>query len=104
MGLANIEDHVWHCVNLHAIPPQVLAFQENLKGKTWNPNSLSDFKAAFADYQKKFDAYVKVDKAREESRNTLALIRMQRTTQFMTGFNVISMKLKEMYQMITLGG
>jgi structural maintenance of chromosome 4 len=31
-------------------------------------------------------------------------LRKQRLDGFMEGFNVISMKLKEMYQMITLGG
>ncbi len=31
-------------------------------------------------------------------------LRKQRLDGFMDGFNVISMKLKEMYQMITLGG
>ena len=31
-------------------------------------------------------------------------MRKRRLDEFMHGFNVISMKLKEMYQMITLGG
>merc|ERR1712187_163013 len=34
----------------------------------------------------------------------LDCLRQQRLTEFMDGFSVISMKLKEMYQMITLGG
>ena len=31
-------------------------------------------------------------------------LRKQRLDEFMAGFNSISLKLKEMYQMITLGG
>lgn len=31
-------------------------------------------------------------------------LRKQRLDEFMAGFNAISLKLKEMYQMITLGG
>ena len=31
-------------------------------------------------------------------------MRKRRLDEFMAGFNVISLKLKEMYQMITLGG
>ena len=31
-------------------------------------------------------------------------LRKARLDEFMAGFNVISLKLKEMYQMITLGG
>lgn len=31
-------------------------------------------------------------------------VRKQRLDRFMAGFNTVSLKLKEMYQMITLGG
>ena len=40
------------------------------------------------------------DNIREEYEN----LRKQRLETFMKGFNSISLKLKEMYQMITLGG
>jgi len=38
------------------------------------------------------------------SSSSLEGLRQQRLEEFMDGFSVISMKLKEMYQMITLGG
>lgn len=31
-------------------------------------------------------------------------MRLQRKEEFLSGYNIIKMKLKEMYQMITLGG
>lgn len=31
-------------------------------------------------------------------------MRQQRKDEFLTGYNIIKLKLKEMYQMITLGG
>lgn len=31
-------------------------------------------------------------------------LKVKRREEFMTGYNIIKMKLKEMYQMITLGG
>jgi hypothetical protein len=37
-------------------------------------------------------------------RETHDTLRKKRLDEFMTGFNSISLKLKEMYQMITLGG
>merc|ERR1711879_157967 len=40
----------------------------------------------------------------EDDRKRLDGLRQQRLEEFMDGFSVISMKLKEMYQMITLGG
>ena len=41
---------------------------------------------------------------RERQRKQLDGLRKQRLDDFMAGFNVITSKLKEMYQMITLGG
>ncbi|CAK0785709.1 hypothetical protein CVIRNUC_008920 [Coccomyxa viridis] len=42
--------------------------------------------------------------ARNEVREGYERLRKARLDEFMAGFNVISLKLKEMYQMITLGG
>ena len=41
---------------------------------------------------------------RDAQKATYDGLRKQRLDEFMTGFNMISAKLKEMYQMITLGG
>lgn len=41
---------------------------------------------------------------RDAQKATYDGLRKQRLDEFMTGFNLISAKLKEMYQMITLGG
>lgn len=41
---------------------------------------------------------------RNEARNLHEELRRQRLENFMTGFGVVTLKLKEMYQMITLGG
>jgi len=41
---------------------------------------------------------------REQVREVHETLRKQRLDEFMAGFNAISLKLKEMYQMITLGG
>ena len=40
----------------------------------------------------------------KQARRTYESLRKRRLDEFMAGFNVISLKLKEMYQMITLGG
>ncbi len=41
---------------------------------------------------------------RDETRAQFDELRKKRLDEFMAGFNVISLRLKEMYQMITLGG
>ncbi|XP_066935951.1 structural maintenance of chromosomes protein 4-like [Clytia hemisphaerica] len=71
-----------------------------------NPNM-----AAIADYFKKEEAYImrvkeleEVTDARNNKRKEYDDLRKQRLDEFMQGFSVITTKLKEMYQMITLGG
>ena len=41
---------------------------------------------------------------RDKQRLYFEDLRKQRLNEFMSGFSVITLKLKEMYQMITLGG
>jgi len=45
-----------------------------------------------------------ITEARNSIRRSYEDLRRQRLEEFMAGFGVISLKLKEMYQMITLGG
>lgn len=45
-----------------------------------------------------------ISQKRQEVKNVYDNLREQRKTEFLTGFQTIRMKLKEMYQMITLGG
>ncbi|KAJ1688981.1 hypothetical protein LUZ63_013136 [Rhynchospora breviuscula] len=74
--------------------------------KEMNPNLDS-----IAEYRKKTDLYnerVKELNAatieRDELKKLYDGLKKKRLDEFMVGFNVISLKLKEMYQMITLGG
>ncbi|SCV00306.1 LAME_0G08856g1_1 [Lachancea meyersii CBS 8951] len=59
--------------------------------------SLADFRA------RKLDLNSAVDK-REQVRQVCEDLKKKRLDEFMDGFNAISMTLKEMYQMITMGG
>ncbi|OLQ11725.1 Structural maintenance of chromosomes protein 4 [Symbiodinium microadriaticum] len=66
--------------------------------------TLEDFRRADGEHRARLGDYEQVHNAREDARRTLERLRQQRMKEFMEGFSVISMKLKEMYQMITLGG
>lgn len=63
------------------------------------------------DYNKKREAYLEriniledVTQRRNEMREALDMVKKKRFHEFTEGFRIISRKLKEMYQMITLGG
>ena len=45
-----------------------------------------------------------VNRQRDEQRKNVEMLRKARLSEFMTGFAIITTKLKELYQMITLGG
>ena len=66
---------------------------------------------ALLEYLKKDAAYrvrlvelEEITSRRNSIRKEFEELRRQRLEEFMTGFGIITLKLKEMYQMITLGG
>ncbi|NXR35042.1 SMC4 protein, partial [Zosterops hypoxanthus] len=67
--------------------------------------------AAIAEYRNKEELYLKhvgeldnITSERDKFREAFEELRKQRLNEFMAGFNVITNKLKENYQMLTLGG
>ncbi|NXB99510.1 SMC4 protein, partial [Orthonyx spaldingii] len=67
--------------------------------------------AAIAQYREKEELYLKqvgelddITNERDKFRQAFEELRKQRLNEFMAGFNVITNKLKENYQMLTLGG
>ncbi|XP_042209674.1 structural maintenance of chromosomes protein 4-like [Homarus americanus] len=67
--------------------------------------------AVVHEYRKKEEIYLQrvaeldeISRQRDEQRKYHEDLRKQRLNEFMAGFTIISNKLKEMYQMITLGG
>jgi len=91
-------------INMEELKFEIATIDENLaKSK---PNM-----AAIAEYKKKEEVYLervneldKITGARDEQRKHHDDLRKQRLNDFMEGFAIITGKLKEMYQMITLGG
>ncbi|NXH25605.1 SMC4 protein, partial [Myiagra hebetior] len=66
---------------------------------------------AISEYRKKEELYLKhvgelddITNERDKFRQAFEKLRKQRLNEFMAGFNVITNKLKENYQMLTLGG
>ena len=55
-------------------------------------------------YLKRVSELDQITDLRDQQRKLHEDLRKQRLDEFMTGFGVITGKLKEMYQMITLGG
>ncbi|XP_030953197.1 structural maintenance of chromosomes protein 4 [Quercus lobata] len=74
--------------------------------KEMNPNldSISEYRTKVSLYNERVEELNKVTQQRDDIKRQYDEWRKKRLDEFMAGFNAISLKLKEMYQMITLGG
>lgn len=126
------EVHQWRCklvkLKFQDIPNQELEVlktfspeelkQKDIKGvqhelhchETQLKSAKPDFNT-INEYRKKREVFIQRSKELDELSNqkgrikdALELVRQKRKEEFVTGFNIIKLKLKEMYQMITLGG
>eukprot|EP00746_Dinoflagellata_sp_MGD_P162869 gnl/MRDRNA2_/MRDRNA2_90612_c0_seq1.p1 gnl/MRDRNA2_/MRDRNA2_90612_c0~~gnl/MRDRNA2_/MRDRNA2_90612_c0_seq1.p1 ORF type:complete len:1426 (-),score=448.19 gnl/MRDRNA2_/MRDRNA2_90612_c0_seq1:155-4123(-) len=83
---------------------RILALEANLKNMRPNLLTIEEFRKADTEYKSRLAEYEEANSQREKARCELETLRQKRLEEFMDGYSIISMKLKEMYQMITLGG
>ncbi|XP_026735290.1 structural maintenance of chromosomes protein 4 [Trichoplusia ni] len=69
-----------------------------------NIQAIQDFKAKEELYLRRAAELDEITERRNEMRALYDSLKKKRTSDFLCGFNTITAKLKEMYQMITLGG
>ena len=77
--------------------------RDHLK-KTVNLGAIAEFRQKDKEYRKREKELDAITNERDRVRKEFDDLRKKRLTEFMDGFNTITLKLKEMYQMITLGG
>ena len=80
------------------------ALEEELKEMKPDMSSIEAYRVKMGEYDERNDELKSVTEQRDETRAQFDELRKKRLDEFMAGFNVISLRLKEMYQMITLGG
>ncbi|KAI6154283.1 hypothetical protein BKA82DRAFT_4099537 [Pisolithus tinctorius] len=77
---------------------------EKIKNAKPNLGVLKDYKKREEEFMRRAKDLEQITEARDAQKLKYDTLRKQRLDEFMAGFNLISLKLKEMYQMITLGG
>merc|ERR1712025_549798 len=102
--LTDLENEEILAINMEELTYELNLIEEKLTAS--KPNM-----AAIAEYKKKEEVYLdrvaeldKMTAARDEQRKHHDDLRKQRLNEFMEGFAIITGKLMEMHQMITLGG
>ncbi|KZV54600.1 structural maintenance of chromosomes protein 4 [Dorcoceras hygrometricum] len=82
----------------------VALIEAQLKDMNPNLDSISEYRKKVSSYNQRVEELNLVTQQRDDIKKQYDDWRKRRLDEFMAGFNTISLKLKEMYQMITLGG
>jgi len=72
--------------------------------KNINMGSIEEYVKREGEYLDKVKDLEEATSNRDKERNECDALRKKRLDEFMSGFSIITLKLKEMYQMITMGG
>lgn len=78
--------------------------EAELGGLTLNMDILRQYREREAEYNSRAQDLQAISEQRNQTLLEYDALRQQRLTEFMDGLANVSVKLKEMYQMITLGG
>ncbi|PWA51171.1 structural maintenance of chromosome 3 [Artemisia annua] len=92
------------CSDLETMLERVALLEAQMEKMNPNLNSISDYREKVSKYNERVEELTLVTKERDETKKHYDGWRKKRLEEFMAGFNIISLKLKEVYQMITLGG
>ncbi|KAK4393112.1 Structural maintenance of chromosomes protein 4, partial [Sesamum angolense] len=82
----------------------VALLEAQLKDMNPNLDSISEYREKVSLYNERVADLNLITQQRDDVKKQYDEWRKRRLDEFMAGFNTISLKLKEMYQMITLGG
>eukprot|EP00698_Gefionella_okellyi_P003480 TRINITY_DN13290_c0_g1_i1.p1 TRINITY_DN13290_c0_g1~~TRINITY_DN13290_c0_g1_i1.p1 ORF type:complete len:1252 (-),score=398.39 TRINITY_DN13290_c0_g1_i1:119-3832(-) len=83
---------------------EIALLEETLANMKPNLAAIEEYRKKEAEYRERLAELDAITEKRDGVRRLYDELRKKRLDEFMAGFSVITMKLKEMYQMITLGG
>ena len=102
--LADLSDEELETLDAAELQAELTELEGTLKGMNSNLNAITEYRAREKEFRERVREFDEVTTQRDAQRSLYEQLRKQRLDDFMTGFKIIGMKLKEMYQMITLGG
>ena len=91
-------------LNIEAWQAELNVLEENLKAQRPDLNAIDEFKRKESVYLERVAELEEITAKKDAQRRRHDDLRKMRLNEFMAGFGIITSKLKEMYQMITLGG
>ena len=91
-------------VDVDKLKGDITLLEEALSVMKPNLNALVEYREKSLEFQRKALELKEASEARDEARKAHEALRRERLVEFMEGFRIITTKVKETYQMITLGG
>ncbi|KAJ2158033.1 Structural maintenance of chromosomes protein 4 [Coemansia sp. RSA 552] len=91
-------------VDAASLEAQIEQVEARLQRTRPNLSVLTEYARRAREHRKRLGELEAMTSQRDSAQSELDELRTRRLEEFMAGFNVISYKLKEMYQMVTLGG
>ncbi|XP_037281483.2 structural maintenance of chromosomes 4-like protein gluon [Rhipicephalus microplus] len=102
--LPELEDKDLEELSSESLTMKSTLLKENLSAKKPNMAAIQEYRRKEEAYKQRVAELEAVTEKRAEQRRHHDNLRKQRLNEFMRGFGIISSKLKETYQMLTLGG
>ncbi|XP_017134190.1 structural maintenance of chromosomes protein 4 [Drosophila elegans] len=102
--LKELSEEELEAESLEALQYKQTMLEEDLKTKKPNLGCIKEFNERRIVYLDRVRVLEDITSKRNEMRDKYEEVRKRRYKEFMAGFFIITRKLKEMYQMITLGG
>jgi len=90
--------------NSHDLKSKIATMEEKLSKQKPNLGVLAEYRQRENEWKERVSELENTTNKQNEARASYDELKKRRLDEFMVGFNTISQKLKEMYQMITLGG
>jgi len=103
-SLPELSDAELEALDAKELQAEVAQLEEALADMSPNLTVLAEYRAREAEWRARLAEFDSVTEQRDEQRRLFEELRKQRLAEFMAGFKTIGLRLKEMYQMITLGG
>lgn len=106
MSLQNLTDEQLAELDLNLLNAEIDTLDSEVAKlkKVVNLSAIEEYRARDAEYKSRIQDLDSATQERDSAREACEVLRKKRLTEFMAGFSQITLKLKEMYQMITLGG
>ncbi|KAL1502044.1 hypothetical protein ABEB36_007248 [Hypothenemus hampei] len=102
--LKKYSDEELESIDAESMETKLKKAEDYLKAAKPNLKSVQEFKEKRTVYMKRAEELNEVTEKRANMRKTLQELKERRKTEFLTGYRIIRMKLKEVYRMITIGG